>query len=119
MAHNLEIPSSPVSTGDYDGDKALVIWQPQLVRPFKNAKPEYAEEPEVMSKNFEKQIETVPALLERMKAMNTEDRIHTLQHSLLAAVRMRSLVGQYSNAHDVAVYTKGYASKEARRLAFM
>lgn len=42
-----------------------------------------------------------------------------LQDYLLAAVKDSSLVGQYSNWHDTAVYMHGYEDDEAWRLAYM
>lgn len=42
-----------------------------------------------------------------------------LQDYLLAAMKDASLVGQYSNWHDTAVYKYGYEHDEAWRLAYM
>ncbi|KAG2159731.1 RNA dependent RNA polymerase-domain-containing protein [Suillus bovinus] len=84
--------------GDYDGDKAIAIWQPSIVSHFKNADLKYSHPPDDLSENFHK---------------------NTLRSFLLGGLRDISSVGKYSNLHDVAVYTLGYAHKETIRLAYM
>ncbi|KAF6762282.1 RNA dependent RNA polymerase-domain-containing protein [Ephemerocybe angulata] len=105
--------------GDYDGDKAMVIWHPELVEPFNNASDDLAEQPPGVADAFERQIEQVTDFLERTKNKPEVEVIHGVQYYLLGAIRIRSLVGQYSNCHDVANYKLGYADATTRRLAFM
>lgn len=109
----------PAHLGDYDGDKAIIIWQPELVQPFKNAPDRYADEPANISEYFEQEIEQVSSFRQRIEGLKDVAKIHELQHYLLGAIRIRSVVGQYSNCHEVATYMRGYDDAETRRLAFM
>lgn len=106
-------------TGDYDGDTVLIIWQPELVEPFRNAAEEYGQEPESVERCFESQIKTVSQFMESCKDMSELGKIQHFQEHALASVRSRSLVGQYSSYYDYAVYTLGYNHPDTRRLAFM
>lgn len=105
--------------GDYDGDKAMIIWQEALVSEFNNAPDCYADEPPEISDCFEREIEQVSSFLERTRSLSYVEQIHEMQHYLLGAIRIRSVVGQYSNCHEVATYSRGYDDPETRRLAFM
>ncbi|KAK7061800.1 RNA-dependent RNA polymerase [Favolaschia claudopus] len=81
-----------LSGGDYDGDKGLVIWQPELVDKFVNADLRFSQEP--------------PELRE-------------MQAYLLSGLRDMAVVGQYSNWHLNATYSLGYRHSETIRLAYM
>ncbi|KAJ3541918.1 hypothetical protein NMY22_g3700 [Coprinellus aureogranulatus] len=105
--------------GDYDGDKAMIVWQPELVAPFKNAPDCYADEPAGVAECFEREIEHVSTFVKRIEGLSDLERIHALQHYLLGSIRVRSVVGQYSNCHEVATYNRGYDDVETRRLAFI
>ncbi|RXW15101.1 hypothetical protein EST38_g10748 [Candolleomyces aberdarensis] len=106
--------------GDYDGDKVLVVWQPELVEPFRNADERYADPPSDMdSRFFQKEVERVSTFSEKTAGLPEIEKIHELQYHLLGALRNTSLVGRYSNYHDIAVYQKGYKHPETRRLAIM
>ncbi|KAJ2927622.1 hypothetical protein H1R20_g9471, partial [Candolleomyces eurysporus] len=106
--------------GDYDGDKVLVVWQPELVEPFRNADERYADPPSDMdSRFFQKEVEWVSTFLAKSAGLPEIEKIQELQYHLLAALRNTSLVGRYSNYHDIAVYQKGYKHPETRRLAIM
>ncbi|RXW24663.1 hypothetical protein EST38_g1142 [Candolleomyces aberdarensis] len=105
--------------GDYDGDKAMAIWQPELVQPFRNAPAEFADPPEDMEQFFEKEVEHVSKFLNRTSTLSEIERIHELQHYLLGAIRNTSVVGKYSKFHDYAIYMNGYTDDSTRRLAFM
>lgn len=110
-------PLLPV--GDYDGDKAVVIWEPTIVSPFINAPIHYSVAPEnLRSTNFNTDTQTVSEVLERhmSRRVSMESEI---QHYLLRGLQDNGLVGAYSNFHDVATYTLGYGHPETVRLAYM
>lgn len=105
--------------GDYDGDKAFVIWQPELVEHFENAHDLYADPPEDMSQYFERDVEKVSDFFEEIQDLPQADAISELQDRLLASLRTRTDVGAYSTCHERAVYKLGYSHPTTRRLAFM
>ena len=62
---------------------------------------------------------TVADYLEKHKDQHDIHDAVDLQDYLLASLKDVSLVGQYSNWHDTAVYKYGYEHDEAWRLAYM
>lgn len=86
---------------------------------FKNADLKYANPPDNLSENFHKNTLRVNDFLEQHKGSKFDDLIPHLQSFLLGGLRDISSVGKYSNLHDVAVYTIGYAHNETIRLAYM
>lgn len=105
--------------GDYDGDKVIAIWQPEIVAPFKNADPNYANPPGNFKEQFSKNNETVRQLRGRLVGCDEAKRYMELQKYLLGPLRDPSIVGRYSNMHDCATYMLGYRSAVAVRLAYM
>ena len=104
--------------GDYDGDKVVAIWQPEIVNHFKNADTELAEPPPQLANSFTRNNETVSEFLNRVPAI-PEERVREAQKFLLGALRGASVKGQYSLMHDIATYKLGYKHKETRYLAHM
>jgi hypothetical protein len=107
-----------LSGGDYDGDKGLVIWEPQLVEPFVNAPLHFSEEPPELASYFEPKNETVGEFLERT-ADSPSQRLRGMQQYLLSDVRDVGIVGQYSNWQLNATYSLGYRHPETIRLDYM
>ena len=105
--------------GDYDGDKGLVIFQPELVEAFKESPLHYSEEPADIKKNFKRENVEVVTFLQKVAHLDDAAKIYRLQEYLLGAVRDTSVVGKYSTFHDVATYTLGYTHHETIRLAYM
>ncbi|KAJ7665536.1 RNA dependent RNA polymerase-domain-containing protein [Mycena rosella] len=87
-----------LSGGDYDGDKCLVIWQPELVDPF---------EPPDLAANFKPKNETVRDFLERT-ADSPDRQVRGMQQYLLMP-----------NWHINATYSLGYTHPETVRPAYM
>ncbi|KAJ7781151.1 RNA dependent RNA polymerase-domain-containing protein [Mycena metata] len=108
-----------LSGGDYDGDKGLVIWQPELVDPFRNAPLRFSEEPPEVAECFSPKNETVADFLQRTGPMTNAEQLREMQRYLLSAIRDIAVVGKYSNWHINATYTLGYQHKETIRLAYM
>ncbi|KAF8581588.1 hypothetical protein K439DRAFT_1353522 [Ramaria rubella] len=112
--------ASMLGGGDYDGDTVHVIWEPTIVTAFRRPDDKFADPPPNLDNAFEKDTLTVEEFLknheEKHEALAMSD---SLQDYLLAALKDVSLVGQYSNWHDVAVYKYGYEHEEAWRLAYM
>nr|GAT59926.1 predicted protein [Mycena chlorophos] len=112
-------PADFLGGGDYDGDVALVIWEPSLVSDFKNAPNHYSEEPAAIGNAFSPKNETVAQFLERTKDMTADQVLREQQAYLLSAIRDVAIVGQYSTWHLNAIYTLGYRHEETIRLAYM
>ncbi|CAA7259841.1 unnamed protein product [Cyclocybe aegerita] len=108
-----------LSGGDYDGDKGIYIYQPELVNLFKNADERFSNPPKDIEKYFKPHNEQVVAFQERTAALPVEEQIRELQKFLLSTVRDTTIVGKYSNYHEMALYTLGYCHKETIRLAYM
>ena len=107
------------SLGDYDGDKGLLIWQPELVQPFNNAPLHFSEEPPDVINSFSRNNETVSDFQVRTASAPSAVRIHAVQQYLLGAIRDRTIVGRYSNFHVNAIYAFGYRDPQTIRLAYM
>ena len=105
--------------GDYDGDKGLVIFQPELVEAFKESPLHYSEPPPDIKKNFKRENVEVVTFLHRVAHLDDAAKIYRLQEYLLGAIRDTSVVGKYSTFHEVATYTLGYTHRETIRLAYM
>ena len=109
--------------GDYDGDTAIAIWEPQLIEPFRNANDDISVEPDAVkpdkpSSCFHSTKETVSDLVNNMGNMDPEERTMKLQSYLLRSVSVASLTGKYSTWYDNAVYKYGYGSPQAVLLAY-
>jgi len=107
------------SSGDYDGDKGLVLYDPDIVRCFQNADEKYSYEPEGLVDNFSSNTEKVADVLERIQDESPIIQVRELQKFLLGAIRDTSIVGRYSSYHDHAIYTLGYSHPETIRLNYM
>ncbi|KAJ3843405.1 RNA dependent RNA polymerase-domain-containing protein [Lentinula raphanica] len=106
--------------GDYDGDKALCIYQPEIVNSFENADPQYGDPREdIKTQCFSEHTETVAELLARTPDPSEVPmaRLHALQEYLLGGIKVASLVGQASNMHDYLIYMHGLKHPETIRLA--
>lgn len=108
--------------GDYDGDKGVLIFQPELVKPFVNPSFALSLPPNDLEKDFETTTnEKVADFLVRVprESVSMAAYIYEVQEFLLQGLTGISVVGAYSNMHDVSAYTKGYAHPETLRLAHM
>ena len=107
------------TAGDYDGDKGILTWQPELVAPFKNAPLKYSNPPANIDSYFSRENEEVKTFQHKIATISVHNKIRQLQHHLLGAVRDTSIVGKYSGFHEMAIYTLGYSHQETIRLAYM
>jgi RNA-dependent RNA polymerase len=105
--------------GDYDGDKGLVIFQPEVVEAFKEPPLHYSEPPPDIKLYFKRENEEAATFLANVAPLNDAAKIYRLQEHLLGAIRDSSVVGKYSIFHDTATYTLGYTHPETIRLAYM
>jgi hypothetical protein len=108
-----------LSGGDYDGDKGLVIWQPDLVASFVNAPLHYSEEPSSVAAAFLPHNETVGDFLQRTASDSPGQQVRKMQHFLFSALRDLSVVGKYSKWHLNSIYAQGYTHPDTIRLAYM
>ncbi|VDB86203.1 unnamed protein product [Peniophora sp. CBMAI 1063] len=103
--------------GDYDGDMAMITWEPTLVEPFKNAPQIVEPAPGFIEKNFDSSATTVQDFVARLQgdraALGTE-----LLETLLSGMRDRR-VGLYARFHDLAIWRLGYGHPATERLAHM
>ncbi|KAI5119272.1 hypothetical protein M0805_008053 [Coniferiporia weirii] len=112
--------ASILGGGDYDGDKVIAIWQPELVNQFTNADPYYASQPPGLKNCFVQNTETVKDLLVRVPpSIDPDMHLYELQTFLLGSLKNQSIVGSYSVMHDNAVYEYGYFHQKTKRLAYM
>lgn len=105
--------------GDYDGDKAKLIWQPELVRGFKNADPEYADPPSDLDAYFKIRNERVVDFLERIKPLSLEDQLYETQKHLLGTMTGQGVVGLYSGFHEYSTCVNGYKHPTTKLLAYI
>ncbi|KAF9229158.1 hypothetical protein BS17DRAFT_742893 [Gyrodon lividus] len=104
--------------GDYDGDKAIAIWQPEIVNTFQSAPLHYSVPPPTLMENFKKDTSLATDFLKH-HSHDLQSAIPDLQAYLLAGLQDTSSVGKYSNFHDIAIYTLGYSHPDTIRLAYM
>lgn len=106
--------------GDYDGDKAFVIWNPILVEPFRTAPPEQSLCPDI-GRYFEAKTERMTDFIARTshRSMTMLARRQEFSVYSLSCLNNTGLVGIYSLMHDCAVYKVGYREPETVRLAHM
>lgn len=117
-------PASLLAGGDYDGDTATVIWDEDLVKPFRNAPEPDLDEKKFQAENFNKEVVAVIDFLHAVRGRShgkeEEARmIINLQHFSLGGIMDQQLTGRYSAMHDYAVYTLGPSHPVTVRLANM
>ncbi|CCL98058.1 uncharacterized protein FIBRA_00052 [Fibroporia radiculosa] len=105
--------------GDVDGDVAVCIYEPSLVKPFRNG-PINDPPPRFKENNFETEgsIERVCDFSDRLKSLPPAAAQSELQKVLLSGLS-KAAVGTYSIFHENTAYTLGYDHLETLRLAFM
>lgn len=87
-------PASFLGGGDYDGDIATVIWDPDMVGPFQNAPDHLAAQPPDFEKaNFVKDVVTVGQFLKALEGADDATMINNLQHFLLGHLLDKQLTG--------------------------
>jgi hypothetical protein len=108
--------ASYLSGGDYDGDTAFIIWDPQVVKPFKQ--PTLVKPPlDIISANFSRSIETVVDFSQRVSRMSKSGQMEF--QKVLVDTCKDHRVGLYSLFHDIAVYIHGYGHPEVERLGHL
>ncbi|RXK35887.1 hypothetical protein M231_06851 [Tremella mesenterica] len=113
-------PASFLGGGDYDGDTVQIIWDPEIVGPFKNADDSFADTPQDFEKqNFVKDIVKGHEFLAALDGVSEETLVANYQSFLLAALKDDHLAGTYSDLHGNAGYKLGYDHPLTVRLARM
>ncbi|KDQ30690.1 hypothetical protein PLEOSDRAFT_1053861 [Pleurotus ostreatus PC15] len=109
--------ASVLSGGDYDGDEDIIIWDPDIVGPFRNH--EVVDEPEgFLTDHFKKQVEKVPEFCSRLYAVPKTEAQRCIFDILLLNV-CDSKVGLYSKFHDCAVWQYGLNHPKAVLMAYI
>ncbi|KAF5331032.1 hypothetical protein D9619_005263 [Psilocybe cf. subviscida] len=103
--------------GDYDGDKVLAMWDPEIVSHFQNAPDKFSVEPQGLDLSFTRDTESGDAFLERFSALSEAEKTPALQRYLLGGLVSPFLIGKYSTWHSNAIYSLGYAHPRTRKLA--
>ncbi|EPQ58296.1 hypothetical protein GLOTRDRAFT_36051 [Gloeophyllum trabeum ATCC 11539] len=111
--------ASKLGGGDYDGDKVLAIWQPEITNSFQNADPKFLDPAAEVKEWISKDPTTVSDILEGSTRTSLDHFIRGQQDFLLMGLRTLPLVGIYSTMHDYAAYMKGYDAEETVALAHM
>lgn len=75
-----------VFPGDYDGDKALIIWDPNLVVPFVSTPLEYSETPAEARGTFDMSTPSVPEFLASCEGKSEKHRMQLLQRYMLSEI---------------------------------
>lgn len=109
-----------IAKGDYDGDRVVCIWQPDIVEQFNNADAQFMEPPISLFDNFHIKNETVKDFMQRVPTNSPiNHQIQELQTVLLAPLSDLYVVGTYSTMHDNAMYSLGYSHPTTILLAWM
>ncbi|KAG9222124.1 hypothetical protein CCMSSC00406_0009575 [Pleurotus cornucopiae] len=109
--------ASVLSGGDYDGDEDVIIWDPEIVAPFRNH-PIVDEPKDFLADHFEKQVEKVPEFCQRLNNVSKAEAQRSIFDILLLNV-CDSKVGLYSKFHDCAVWQYGLNHPSAILMAYM
>ncbi|KAF7349229.1 Dimethylaniline monooxygenase [Mycena sanguinolenta] len=104
--------------GDYDGDTAIVIWDPEIVDSFVNAPEKFSLEPQGIGSCFDRDENTVKSFNQQYAGQPPEVKAAELQKYLLGSLRDPSAVGQYSGYHDNSILTRGYDNPRTVKLAY-
>ncbi|KZO90314.1 hypothetical protein CALVIDRAFT_603045, partial [Calocera viscosa TUFC12733] len=79
--------ASLLSGGDYDGDRAIIIWDERIVSPFQNAPLDQASPPPGFQENIRKVGESVDEFESRTCALDIKAQRRELQKYLLAGMK--------------------------------
>ncbi|KAI0652718.1 RNA dependent RNA polymerase-domain-containing protein [Trametes meyenii] len=113
--------ASMLAGGDYDGDVCVCIYDPHIVKKFRNLPPTKQLDNFIVD-NFQDQgkIEQVAAVAAEMSSItgDPDRRRKKLQGALLSDITLPP-VGAYSMFHENAAYSHGYDAPETIRNAFM
>ncbi|KAF9068844.1 RNA dependent RNA polymerase-domain-containing protein [Rhodocollybia butyracea] len=101
--------------GDYDGDRALVIWDRRFVTPFNKPEERFSKAPKGLDECFHTDEQTVAQFCARE---NSATSVESLQDYLLASLLNPNYVAAYSRFHVNAVYEHGYAHWKTVKLAY-
>ncbi|KZO90313.1 RdRP-domain-containing protein [Calocera viscosa TUFC12733] len=110
-------PASMLGGGDYDGDRATVVWEPQLVEPFKNADPGFADQPKDFESFLDRDLTTVASLIDETRTWGAQAKRLQIQKYLLSDLNSDFQMQGYSTRHDVALYLLGASHPKAVEFA--
>ena len=95
----------------------MLTWMPEIVSNFQP--PELDGMPDrFMEANFQKHVETVADLMQRLESLSDSDAEYEFHRIFLFGLN-DSKVGIYSRFHDNAVYKDGYDAPNTIRLAYL
>ncbi|THU89976.1 hypothetical protein K435DRAFT_276844 [Dendrothele bispora CBS 962.96] len=108
-----------LGTGDYDGDRVLVIWDTRITLPFfidPEKVKKFSSPPQGLHYCFKIDERPVSACLQHFRYF---DRISILQDYLLASLKNPGVLGELSGYHEKSIYVDGYDSPKAHKLAYI
>ncbi|KAJ7599279.1 RNA dependent RNA polymerase-domain-containing protein [Mycena floridula] len=94
--------------GDYDGDKCVAMWAPELTSTFVNANEKHSIEPPGLERCFDIDKRTVRDFLSDTNGKSSAMKARELQPYLIGSLRDPSIIGIYNKYHANAVYSLGY-----------
>ncbi|KZT52836.1 hypothetical protein CALCODRAFT_76601 [Calocera cornea HHB12733] len=100
-------PASYLSGGDYDGDRAIIIWDEKIVTPFRNADIRHASPSSAFEESIQNVNESAHEVDSKMSFLAAKSQRQTLQSFLLAGMKNDYVMQRYSHLHDVAVAAYG------------
>ncbi|KAF8918142.1 RNA-dependent RNA polymerase [Mucidula mucida] len=106
--------------GDYDGDRAIVFWDHNIVNSFQDADLKYMTPPPGFEDMFEKDTTSVADFLASVESLSTELKTVELQKHLVGELESISNVGRISVQHDHCIYVTGsYAHPDSVMVGHM
>ncbi|VDC07371.1 unnamed protein product [Peniophora sp. CBMAI 1063] len=99
--------ASLLAGGDYDGDRAVVIWDPEMVVPFCNADAMYATPPAALDKAFNKDPLKVSEFVVKHPSLDG-GRMRAMQQVIFMPLKDVYAPGLYSNMHANSAYVNGF-----------
>ncbi|KAK7471173.1 hypothetical protein VKT23_002583 [Stygiomarasmius scandens] len=105
-----------LGTGDYDGDRVLMIWDTRITGAFTNGPDKFSLSPRGLDHCFTLDEQKVSDFLQDHRHC---DRVGVLQDYLLASLKDPGVLGELSGYHEKAIYHYGYASPQAHKLAYL
>ncbi|KAJ3553799.1 hypothetical protein NP233_g12565 [Leucocoprinus birnbaumii] len=108
-----------LASGDYNGDKAKLIWEPDLIKDFTNADNHFADAPNNLNEQFKTQNKKVDHFLKCVESLPSECWLLEMQNYLLGTMTGQGKVGADSRFHEYSTLVKGYHHPETKLLAYI
>ncbi|KAG8821045.1 hypothetical protein FRC18_011525 [Serendipita sp. 400] len=99
-----ELPLAAICAGgDYDGDEAMIIWEPSIVQPFKNAPLHFREPPAGFKDNFDKVTTPVNLVYQECGQLSEPEYSTKIAQHLLGSVGEGDSFSIYNSFWNMSV----------------